>query len=79
MLGHLDKGGTFEVKQEPVARGFWELTTLHVEMRGKVLFFKTIGVQQNYSASGGCAAFRLLQSGKAAWLTSLYACNGSGD
>jgi len=49
--GHLDKGGTFEVKQEPVARGFWELTALHVEMRGKVLFFKTIGVQQNYSRS----------------------------
>jgi len=51
LLGHLDKGGTFEVKQEPVARGFWELTALHVEMRGKVLFFKTIGVQQNYSRS----------------------------
>jgi hypothetical protein len=26
--------------------GFWELTLLDVDMKGKVLFFKTISVQQ---------------------------------
>lgn len=48
LLGHLDKGGTFDVKQEPVAPGYWELTTLNVHMIGRVLFFKTIGEQQEY-------------------------------
>lgn len=47
LLGHLDPGGTFEVKQEPVAERYWELTALHVHMKGKALFFKTIGVQQD--------------------------------
>jgi hypothetical protein len=56
MLGHLDKGGQFEVKQSQIAPGYWELTVLNVQMRGKALFFKTIEVQQKYSRSG----FRLL-------------------
>jgi hypothetical protein len=47
-LGHLDKGGTFDVKQSEVAPGYWELTVLKVEMQGKALFFKTIGVHQDY-------------------------------
>lgn len=46
LLGHLDPGGQFEVKQEKVAAGYWELTFLNVNMKGKALFFKTIGVQQ---------------------------------
>lgn len=49
LLGHLDKGGTFNVKQEPVAPGFWEMTVLNVEMKGKALFFKTISVRQRTS------------------------------
>jgi hypothetical protein len=51
LLGHLDPGGTFDVKQAPVAPGYWELTVLNVHMHGKVLFFKTIAVQQQYSRS----------------------------
>jgi hypothetical protein len=39
------------VKQEPVAPGYWELTVLNVQMRGKALFFKTIAVKQKYSRS----------------------------
>ena len=49
LLGHLDPGGTFDVKQAQVAPGYWELTQLNVHMRGKALFFKTIAVQQQYS------------------------------
>ena len=49
ILGHLDPGGTFDVKQAEVAPGYWELTMLNVHMHGKALFFKTIAVQQNYS------------------------------
>lgn len=52
LLGHLDSGGTFEVKQEEVAPGYWELILLNVNMKGKVLFFKTISVQQHERRSG---------------------------
>jgi hypothetical protein len=45
VLGHLDKGSTFEIRQTEVIPGHWEMTTLQVNMRGKALLFKTIGVQ----------------------------------
>jgi hypothetical protein len=48
LLGHLDKGGSFEVKQEPVAPGDWELTVLNVHMTGRALFFKSISEQQQF-------------------------------
>jgi hypothetical protein len=51
VLGHLDPGGEFDVKQAQVAPGFWELTLLNVNMKGKALFFKTINVQQKLSRS----------------------------
>jgi len=51
LLGHLDKGGRFEVRQTEVAPGQWEMTALLVEMKGKALFFKTINVQQAESHS----------------------------
>src|ERR1700686_82504 len=47
LLGHLDKGGEFHVRQSEVAPGLWEITLLHVNMHGKALFFKTIAVQEN--------------------------------
>jgi hypothetical protein len=46
VLGHLDKGGTFLVKQQEVGPRHWEMTVLNVEMNGKALFFKTIDVTQ---------------------------------
>lgn len=51
LLGHLDKGGAFDVKQEPVVPGYWELTVLNVQMTGRALFFKTIAVKQKYTRS----------------------------
>ncbi len=51
LLGHLDKGGSFDVKQEPVAPGYWELTVLNVRMTGKALFFKTISERQLFYRS----------------------------
>ena len=35
----------------PVGSGYWELTLLHAQMKGKALFFKTIGVRQEYTRS----------------------------
>ena len=54
ILGRLNKGGTFEVKQGTVARGHWDMTLLDTELTGKELFFKTISVREktiesNYS------------------------------
>ena len=46
LLGHLDQGGTFVVKQEDLGGGRWELAELNVQMSGKALIFKTITVQQ---------------------------------
>ena len=51
LLGHLDQGGQFEVTQQEVASGFWELIALNVDMKGKALFFKTISVRQKYTRS----------------------------
>src|SRR5256885_1700733 len=44
-LGHLDKGGTFSVKQQDVGGHCWELTLMNIRMNGKALFFKTINVR----------------------------------
>ena len=51
LLGHLNKGSTFEVGQTEVMPGHWEMTALHVNMEGKALLFKTIEVQvtENHS------------------------------
>ena len=46
VLGHLDKGGTFLVKQQDVGSGHWEMTLMDVRMNGKALFFKSIDVAE---------------------------------
>ena len=52
VLGHLDAGGQFYVEQQEVQPGYWELAVLNVNIKGKALFFKTIGVQQKMERSG---------------------------
>jgi hypothetical protein len=47
LIGHLDPGGTFDVHRQEIAPGHWAITALKVDMKGKALFFKTIGVQQD--------------------------------
>ena len=51
LLGHLNKGGHFEVRQAEVAAGHWEMAAMAVDMKGKALFFKTINVQQTETRS----------------------------
>jgi hypothetical protein len=48
-LGHLERGGQFSVERKDIAPGHWELTAMQVSMKGKVLFMKTISVQQKES------------------------------
>ena len=49
LLGHLDKDGTFCVKQQNVGEGHWDLRFMSVRMSGKALFFKTITVVETKS------------------------------
>ncbi|MDX6457972.1 MAG: hypothetical protein QOE55_1669 [Acidobacteriaceae bacterium] len=51
VLGHLDRGGTFDVRQARVGEDTWEIVRLNVNMKGKALFFKTISVQQDETYS----------------------------
>lgn len=46
LLGHLNKGGTFDVQQGMVSDGHWDMTLLDTELTGKALFFKTISVRE---------------------------------
>jgi len=51
LLGHLEEGGTFDVRQQEVAPNIWEITLLTINMKGRALFFKTISVQQDEKRS----------------------------
>jgi len=46
LLGHLEKGGYFNVEQRELLPGQWDLIYMEVNMKGKALFFKTIAVQE---------------------------------
>jgi hypothetical protein len=46
LLGHLDRGGMFSVRQRDVGSGHWKMTMLHVQMNGKALLFKTIALHE---------------------------------
>jgi hypothetical protein len=46
VLGHLDKGGHFEVRQAEVVPGHWDMTTLSLDIRGKAILFASIAVQK---------------------------------
>jgi hypothetical protein len=49
LLGHLDKNGTFLVRQQEVGEGLWDLSFMSVHMNGRALFFKTITVLEKKS------------------------------
>jgi len=47
LVGRLYKGGTFDIERREVGPGYWEITETHVHIGGHVLFFKTIGQQED--------------------------------
>lgn len=47
LLGDLDAGGFFDVRQQEVGPGNWQISLLKVNIKGKALFFKTISEQQD--------------------------------
>jgi hypothetical protein len=46
LLGHLNNGGHLEVMQAEVVPGHWDMTTMNVDITGKVLLFKNICIQE---------------------------------
>lgn len=51
ILGHLDKGGRFEIEQSEVSPHIWEMTSMLVDMRGRALIFATIKTQESEKMS----------------------------
>ncbi len=45
ILGHLDRGGHFIVRQGDVGRGHWEMTAMDLAFAGKAVFFKTLNIK----------------------------------
>jgi hypothetical protein len=51
LLGDLQQGGTFDIRQQQVGPNHWEISLLKVNIKGRALFFKTISVQQDETHS----------------------------
>lgn len=47
ILGHLDRGGKFMVKQGWVGNEDWEITAMNLSMTGKILLFKSLNIQSD--------------------------------
>ncbi len=47
LLGHLTSGGHFNVQRSNIGSGHWEITSLNVDMNGKALLLKSIGIQRH--------------------------------
>ncbi|WP_035349360.1 hypothetical protein [Edaphobacter aggregans] len=47
LFGHLDEGGTFNVKRSQLAPGIWQITESHIHITGRALIFKSIGEQED--------------------------------
>ena len=44
IIGHLDKGGHFLVRQADLGDGTWDITEMDLSITGKILFFKSISM-----------------------------------
>jgi hypothetical protein len=51
ILGHVEKGGTFEIHREQVSEVHWKTNLVAVHIRGKVLLFKNVSKDQRESRS----------------------------
>ncbi|HEY7095130.1 MAG TPA: hypothetical protein VH437_00270 [Terriglobales bacterium] len=51
ILGHLDKGGRFIVRQGEIAPGHWDVTTMDLDFTGKILLFKSLKIKSKETYS----------------------------
>jgi hypothetical protein len=47
LLGRLKEGSSFELEQQRVGGGYWELTGLHVHLQGNALLFKSVSLEED--------------------------------
>lgn len=47
LVGRLDKGGHFVVQQADVGDGAWEITQMHLDIKGKILLVKSISLESD--------------------------------
>ncbi|HEY0794702.1 MAG TPA: hypothetical protein VGD64_02865 [Acidisarcina sp.] len=52
LLGHVEKGGTFEIERRPVNGTHWKTELVDVNIEGKVVLFKTVSQHQHEVRSG---------------------------
>jgi hypothetical protein len=45
ILGHLDKGGRFQVEQGEVAEGRWDIERMSLSFTGRILLFKGLNIK----------------------------------
>lgn len=46
-LGHVEKGGTFEIRRRPVSLNHWRTSRIDVHVMGRVIFFKSVNKDQS--------------------------------
>jgi hypothetical protein len=51
ILGHVEKGGTFEIRREQVSEAHWKTSLVDIHIQGKVLLFKDVAKDQRESRS----------------------------
>lgn len=44
IIGRLDRGGRFRVRQAEVSDGAWDITEMHLSITGKILLFKSLSM-----------------------------------
>jgi hypothetical protein len=51
ILGSLNKGGSFYLREDDVGSGHWEMVGLDIQIRGRAFLFRTISVQERRELS----------------------------
>lgn len=51
ILGHLDKGGRFQVNQGDIGENHWEITRMDLDFTGKILLFKHLTIRSTETSS----------------------------
>ncbi len=52
LLGHIEKGGTFEIQREPVSQAHWKTDLVDIHIVGKLILFKSVTKDQREVRSG---------------------------
>ena len=58
-LGHIDNGGTIEIRRAPVGPSQWKTSLINIQLSGRLVFFKTISKQEYETRSD----FRAVSAG----------------